>query len=132
MRRRIVRRGWQLCKAAHAGSGAEPRTRDGAVALGHAEQRCSLLPRSLDGLYGMVYGLLAACRDAPTMQRALAIVEQLPKLGASSGLPLREGQTLAMELLLQRALEGGLESAVLDSPAYQRYSERRRAEGLGG
>jgi len=91
-----------------------------------------LLPRTLDGLYGMVYGLLAACRDAGTMQRALAIVEQLPELGASAGLPLREGQTLAMELLLQRALESGLENAVLDSPAYQRYSERRRAEGLGG
>ncbi len=92
----------------------------------------ALLPRSLDGLYGMVYGLLAACRDEATMKRALEIVEQLPELGAASGLPLREGQTLAMELLLQRALEGGLETAVLDSPAYQRYSERRRSEGLGG
>ena len=92
----------------------------------------ALLPRTLDGLYGMVYGLLAAARDAATMARALEIVEQLPELGASAGLPLREGQTLAMELLLQRALEGGLENAVLDSPAYQRYSERRRSEGLGG
>ncbi len=92
----------------------------------------ALLPRTLDGLDGMVCGLLAAGHDAATMQRALAIVEQLPELGASAGLPLREGQTLAMELLLQRALESGLENAVLDSPAYQRYSERRRAEGLGG
>lgn len=92
----------------------------------------ALLPRTLDGLYGMVYGLLAASREAATMARALEIVEQLPDVGASSGLPLREGQTLAMELLMQRALEGGLETAVLDSPAYHRYAERRRAEGLDG
>jgi MoxR-like ATPase len=83
----------------------------------------ALLPRSLDGLYGMVYGLLAACRDAPTLARALEIVEQLPE--APGPLPLREGQTLAMELLLQRALEAGLATAVLDSPAYHRYSAQR-------
>ena len=39
-------------------------------------------------------------------------------------LPIREAQTLAMELLLQKALERGLETAVLDSPAYQRYMQR--------
>lgn len=93
-------------------------------------ETAALLPRTLDGLYGMVYGLLAASREAATMVRALEIVEQLPDVGAASGLPLREGQTLAMELLMQRALEGGLETAVLDSPAYQRYAERRRVEGL--
>jgi hypothetical protein len=94
----------------------------------------ALLPRSLDGLYGMVYGLLAACSEAPLMTRALEIIEQLPQvrgqLGNGVALPLREAQTLAMELLLQRALETGLEGAVLDSPAYQRYSEQRRKDGL--
>ena len=94
----------------------------------------ALLPRSLDGLYGMIYGLLAACTDASLMTRALEIIEQLPQvrgqLGNGVALPLREAQTLAMELLLQRALETGLEGAVLDSPAYQRYSEQRRKDGL--
>ena len=94
----------------------------------------ALLPRTLDGLYGLVYGLLAACDDATRMSRALAIVGQLPELrgqlGGLPALPLREAQTLAMELLLQRALERGLEGAVLDSPAYQRYDEQRQREGL--
>ena len=85
----------------------------------------ALLPRTLDALYGMVYGLLAAVRDAPTMQRALEILEQLPELRAEQPLPVREAQTLAMELLLRQALELGLETTVLDSPAYRRYTEQR-------
>ena len=58
-------------------------------------------------------------------------IKPLLWLGACK-LPLREGQTLAMELLMQRALEAGLETAVLDSPAYQRYAEARRVSGLNG
>ena len=73
----------------------------------------------------MVYGLLAACDDAPTMARALAIVDQLPDAPAREPLPVREAQTLSMELLMQRALERGLETAILDSPAYRRHVERR-------
>ena len=86
----------------------------------------ALLPRTLDGLYGMVYGLLAASGDAETLARALQIVEQLPDARASAVLPLREAQTLAMELLLQKALELGLEATVLDSASYQRYTRERR------
>ena len=93
------------------------------------EETLSLLPRSLDGLYGMVYGLLAASTEAPTRARALEIIEQLPELRTATPLPVHEAQTLAMELLLQRALERGLEATVLDSPAYRRYAEARRREG---
>jgi MoxR-like ATPase len=91
----------------------------------------ALLPRTLDGLYGMLYGLLAACTDAPRLTRTLEIVEQWPEMRGTTPLPIREAQTLAMELLMQRALERGLEAAIIDSPAYRRYSERRRQEGLG-
>jgi hypothetical protein len=70
--------------------------------------------------------------EAPTLARALEIVEQLPDMRSDVPLPVREAQTLAMELLMQQALERGLEAALLDSPAYRRYAERRRAEGLDG
>jgi hypothetical protein len=92
----------------------------------------ALLPRTLDGLYGLVYGLLAACRDAPAVARAVEILEQLPEARGAVPLPLREAQTLAMELLMQRALERGLEAALLDSPAYQRYAAQRQRDGLDG
>jgi MoxR-like ATPase len=92
------------------------------------DETAALLPRTLDGLYGMVYGLLAASTDSAALARALEIVEQLPDTRAETALPLREAQTLAMELLMQRALESGLEATVMDSASYRRYSERRRKE----
>ncbi len=90
----------------------------------------ALLPKTLDGLYGLVYGLLAAAANAEAMARAIEIAEQLPEVRGDVPLPLREVQTLAMELLLQRALQSGLETAVMDSAAYQRYAEQRRRDGL--
>lgn len=95
-------------------------------------ETAALLPRSLDGLYGLLYGLLAATGDGATLLRALQIVEQWPDMRGTTPLPIREAQTLAMELLMQRALERSLEAALFDSPVYRRYAERRRAEGLDG
>jgi hypothetical protein len=92
----------------------------------------ALLPKTLDGLYGLIYGLLAASVDEQAVARALEIVEQLPEIRGPVPLPIREAQTLAMELLMQKALDAGLETAILDSPSYRRYSEQRRLEGLDG
>jgi hypothetical protein len=95
------------------------------VAARPGPETAGLLPRSLDALYGMLYGLLAVCVDDASLARALEIVEQLPEARAAVPLPVREAQTLAMELLMQRALERGLETTVLDSPAYARHLQRR-------
>jgi hypothetical protein len=96
------------------------------------EATAALLPKTLDGLYGLVYGLLAASVDASTLGRALEIVEQLPDMRGDVPLPVREAQTLAMELLLQKALGAALEATVLESAAYRRHAERRQREGHGG
>jgi hypothetical protein len=102
------------------------------LAAKRGAETIALLPRTLDGLYGLVYGLLAAANDERPMARALEIVEQLPEARGTVPLPLREAQTLAMELLLQKALETGLEAVALDSPAYRRYDEQRRREAVRG
>ena len=91
-------------------------------------ETASLLPATLDALYGMIYGLLAACTDERTLARALEIVEQLPDSPGRSSLPIRESQTLSMELLLERALSQGLEGTVLASPAYRRYADQRKRD----
>ncbi len=91
-------------------------------------ETAALLPTTLDALYGMIYGLLAASTDEISMARALEIVEQLPDSAGRATLPIRESQTLAMELLLERALAQGLEGAVLASPAYKRYAEQRKRD----
>jgi hypothetical protein len=92
----------------------------------------ALLPTSLDGLHGLVYGLLAACSEAPRVARALEIVEQLAELRAPAPLPIREVQTLAVELLARKALADGFETALLDSPAYRRYSAQRQQDAARG
>jgi hypothetical protein len=96
------------------------------------DETTALLPTTLDGLYGLIYGLLAACTDAATVARALQIVEQLPDVRSAVPLPVREAQTLVMELLMQKALESGLEAAILDSLAYRRYTEQRQRDAAGG
>jgi hypothetical protein len=102
------------------------------LAASPGPQTAALLPTTLDGLYGLVYGLVAACSDAPTLQRALQIVEQLPEARAAQPLPLAEAQTLAMELLMQRALQAGTAGAIYDSAAYRRYAAQRQAEARHG
>lgn len=97
------------------------------LAAAPGPETVALLPRTLDGLYGLIYGLLAAAREADALARALQIVEQLPEAPAAVPLPLREAQTLAMELLMRQALDGGLELTILDSPAYRRYAAQRSA-----
>jgi MoxR-like ATPase len=89
----------------------------------------ALLPATLDGLYGMIYALLGVATDEARMGRALEIVDQLPDVDSPEPLPIREAQTLSMELLFQKALERGLEGAVLDSPVYRRYAEQREGDG---
>jgi hypothetical protein len=86
----------------------------------------ALLPRTLEGLYGLVYGLLGAATSDAAMARALAIVGQLGDIRASQPLPLREVRTLAVELLAQRALATGLERAMLDSPVYRAHMQELR------
>jgi hypothetical protein len=96
------------------------------------KETAALLPTSLDALYGMIYGLLAACTDERRLTRVLEIIEQLPDIRAGAAVPIREAQTLAMELIMQRALDRGLEAAILDSASYLRYAEQRRRDAVDG
>ena len=99
-----------------------------AAAPGEATR--ALLPTSLDALYGLVYGLVAAVDDAATLDRAFAVVEQFPDLPGT--LPARECETLVGELLIERALARGLDAELLDSAAFARYGERREARAEAG
>jgi MoxR-like ATPase len=87
----------------------------------------ALLPTTLEGLYGLVYGLAGAATTVPTMARAMAILGQLEDIRAREPLPLREVRTLAVELLAQRALASGLAEAILDSPVYRAHMQALRA-----
>ncbi len=95
------------------------------LAAAPGPETAELLPRSLDSLYGLIYGLVAAAREPQPMRRSLEIVDQFTDLDPASALPVREAQTLSMELLFRRGLNDGLENEILESPAYQRYIAER-------
>ena len=99
-----------------------------AAAPGEATR--ALLPDSLDALYGLVYGLVAAVEDGATLDRAFAIVGQFEDLPGT--LPARECETLVAELLIERALARGLDAALLDSEAFARHEARRDADRVDG
>ena len=95
------------------------------VALLEAERgdaTSALLPQTLDGLYGLVYALAAAASERARVNRVVEIVEQFTDMPGN--LPTQESQTLAMELILKKALEAGVEDEVVNSPAWIRYSEK--------
>jgi hypothetical protein len=90
------------------------------------------MPTTLDGLYALSYGLVAVASDSERLARAMAITGQLRDIRAPTALPLAEVQTLTVELLAQRALQAGLEEALLGSPAYQRYQAERQTPAPDG
>lgn len=85
------------------------------------EATASLLPRSLDALYGLVYALASAASQVQRINRIIEIVEQFSDMPGN--LPTQESQTLAMELILKKTLEIGAEDELLNSPAWIRYSD---------
>ena len=87
-------------------------------------ETAALLPATLDALYGLIYALQAACVDARTTSRVLEIIEQFSEMRGDM-LPVREAQTLAVELICSESLVAGLEAAVVASPAYRRHVETR-------
>lgn len=85
----------------------------------------ALLPTSLDALYGLVYALASAATERTRINRVIEIVGQFTDMPGE--LPTRESQTLAMELILKKALEAGVEDEVINSPAWIQYSEQQAA-----
>jgi hypothetical protein len=82
----------------------------------------ALLPESLDALYGLVYGLAGAATERERVHRILEIVEQFTDMPGQ--LPVMESQTLAMEMILKRTLEYGIDQEVQSSPVWARYNAK--------
>jgi len=82
-----------------------------------------LLPKTLDGLYGLVYALASVAHERTRINRIMEIVGQFNDMPGN--LPTRESQTLAVEIILKKALESGIEDEVINSPAWLQYSEQQ-------
>ncbi|MDG1116083.1 MAG: AAA family ATPase [Flavimaricola sp.] len=97
--------------------------------------RIALFPASLHGLTALVYALVAVA-ERSNIAAAIDVMADLRKLAISRNekvfarLPLAELTTYGFELLIDKALAGGLQEAFRTSAAYADYTAERRAAGL--
>lgn len=97
-----------------------------------AQERKALMPKSLEGIYGLAYALDAIVKDGETLQKAIEIATEIEDIEQKGEIPLptSEVTTLAMEMLIQRGFDKKLEKYMIGYPVYQAYAEKRRKQGL--
>jgi MoxR-like ATPase len=104
------------------------------VAEDDPARRAAMLPRTVAGLYNLVFGLAALATDAAKGVRAIEVVNDMDAL-AGSGLPVGDVKVFAVETILGRVHAAGgmaLLHAVTSGSAYARFREARARFAAGG
>lgn len=93
-------------------------------------QRADLYPQSLNGLVGLIYGLVAQT-DNETIRDIIDVMADIRTLKADrlQTLPLGELSGFGFELLIRKALAKGLHEAFRGSEAYADYAQARAEAG---
>ena len=93
-------------------------------------QRHDLYPETLNGLVGLIYGLVAQT-DADTITDVIEVMADLHSLKSPEvqSLPLGELTSFGFELLIRKALAQNLQEAFRNSPAYADYAQSRAEAG---
>ena len=79
-------------------------------------------PKSVAGLYGLAYSVTAYCNDLETFRKGVLIFNELDQMGRQ--LPGAEIQTLAMEILMDKAQKLGLGTKLTFSPEFAVYRKK--------
>ncbi|MEM1129147.1 MAG: MoxR family ATPase [Pseudomonadota bacterium] len=91
------------------------------------EKRALLYPKTMNGLVGMIYALVAEARE-DTMPAVIEIMADLGEIEAPA-LPLGELRAFGFEILIRKAMAEGLAEAFRGSAAYARYAAERAETG---
>lgn len=100
-----------------------------------ARERRALYPQSLHGLTALVYALVSLA-DEKTIAPVIDVMAEIRQLAKITGqpafarLPLGELTTYGFEILIDKALEAGLQEAFRASPSYAAYATEREAAGV--
>ena len=85
-------------------------------------KRVKMLPRSLNGLWAMAFGLQSEAIDLETSRRAIAVSLDIPKIELADEdgvLPLAEIQRLAHELLMAKIPHLRISREIIRTPEYK-------------
>lgn len=93
-------------------------------------KRAELYPDTLNGLVGLIYGLVAQT-DADTIPDVIEVMADLRTLDSApvQSLPLGELASFGFELLIRKALARDLHEAFRGSAAYAEYARSRAETG---
>ncbi|WP_299785785.1 MoxR family ATPase [uncultured Marivita sp.] len=93
-------------------------------------QRVDLYPETLNGLVGLIYGLVAQT-NADTITDVIEVMADLRSLKSPEvqALPLGELTSFGFELLIRKALAKDLQEAFRSSSAYADYAQSRAEAG---
>ncbi len=91
--------------------------------------RLALLPKTLPSLYNLAYSLAAYADGKTTLEQACLVAMELNKLNAPN-VPVNEIQTLACELLLEKADKTKLLKHIVNTDMYKEYVAERKKRGL--
>jgi MoxR-like ATPase len=93
-------------------------------------QRVDLYPDTLNGLVGLIYGLVAQT-EADTIAGVIDVMADIRTLKSDrvQALPLGELSSFGFELLIRKALAQGLQEAFRGSEAYADYAQARAETG---
>jgi hypothetical protein len=83
-----------------------------------------IMPRTIPGLYGLAYSLVAYCQNLVDLKKAARIFNAMIKI--QDELPRAEIQTLAFELLMEKADKLKLLLSFGKTPQYKAYQKRAK------
>ncbi len=87
-------------------------------------QLLEIIPRTIPGLYGLTYSLIAYCHNLDDLRNAARILNTITQI--QDELPRAEIQALAFELLMEKADKFKLLFSFGKAPEYQAYRERAK------
>jgi hypothetical protein len=87
-------------------------------------QAARKVPMKISCLYGLAYSMAGYVQKAQQIDGAMAIFDAVRKIKTDQ--PVAEIETLANEMLLDKAIKLGVHGDVVRMPAYQNYTPRAK------
>jgi hypothetical protein len=86
------------------------------------KQLLEIIPKTIPGLYGLTYSLIAYCQNLYDLRNAARVLNTITQI--QDTLPRAEIQALAFELLMEKADKFKLLFSFGKTPEYQAYREK--------
>lgn len=88
-----------------------------------AKEQCKMVPDSITAMYGLAYSVAAYISRKEDIKAAISLFENLTQV-TKTAVPRQEIQTLAMELIFEKAHKLKALFEIAKDPVYQKYKKK--------